>query len=237
MKNENLQKIKKYIKKNPILEKYVRIIFGGTREIIKLGYKRSVKGHGNIFKTDKSSTLFACKIDIVGNNNRIEIGQSAILRDVIFYIRGNNNYIRIGKSVRFSRGGSLWVEDHNNKILIGANTTVEDAHIAVTESNKEIVIGEDCMIAYDVDLRTGDSHSIINTLSNKRLNYAQSINIGDHVWIASHVSILKGVKIAKDSVVATRAVVTKSFEEGNILIGGIPACELKENISWDRHRL
>lgn len=93
------------------------------------------------------------------------------------------------------------------------------------------------MFAYDIDIRTGDSHSIIDTLTNERINYAQNIHIGNHVWIASHVSILKGVHIADSSVVATRAVVTRSFEEKNILIGGMPAKKLKENIAWDRQRI
>nr|HQE12748.1 hypothetical protein [Flavipsychrobacter sp.] len=61
--------------------------------------------------------------------------------------------------------------------------------------------------------------------------------IGNHIWIASHVSILKGVHIADNTVVATRAVVTKSFIEKNILIGGMPAKKLKENINWDRQRI
>jgi acetyltransferase-like isoleucine patch superfamily enzyme len=92
------------------------------------------------------------------------------------------------------------------------------------------------MFANDIDLRTGDSHSIIDSLSSERINYAQDINIGNHVWVASHVSILKGVHISDNSVVATRAVVTKSFQENNILIGGMPAKKIKENINWDRQR-
>lgn len=93
------------------------------------------------------------------------------------------------------------------------------------------------MFAYDIDLRTGDSHSIIDAHTQKRINYAQNIEIGNHVWIASHVSILKGVRISDNSVVATRAVVTKSFEDENVLIGGTPAKKIKENINWDRQRI
>lgn len=93
------------------------------------------------------------------------------------------------------------------------------------------------MFAYDIDLRTGDSHSIIDSKTNERINFAQSITIGNHVWVASHVSILKGVHIPDNSVVATRAVVTKSFNECNILIAGIPAQKVREDIDWKRQRI
>lgn len=93
------------------------------------------------------------------------------------------------------------------------------------------------MFANYIDLRTGDSHSIIDIVANKRINYAQNIEIGNHVWVASHVSILKGVNILSNSIVATRSVVTKKFYKENILIGGIPANIIKENITWNRNRI
>lgn len=196
-----------------------------------------VKGINNVIDIDKSAILNNCKFDIVGDNNKIEIGESSILNNLTFFIRGDNNKIIIGKRVRFNRGGSVWIEDYGCEAVIGENTTFEDSHIAVTEPNSKIHIGKDCMFAYDIDLRTGDSHSIVDSISNKRINYAQNINIGNHVWIASHVSILKGVHISDNSIVATRSVVTKPFSENNILIGGVPAKKLKENINWDRQRI
>lgn len=93
------------------------------------------------------------------------------------------------------------------------------------------------MFAYDIDLRTGDSHSIIDSATMKRINYAKNIEIEDHVWIASHVSILKGVKILRNSVIATRSVVTKSFNKEGVIIGGAPAKILKENVTWSRKRI
>lgn len=92
------------------------------------------------------------------------------------------------------------------------------------------------MFSYDIDIRTGDSHSIINTISNERINYAKDIFIGNHVWVASHVSVLKGVHIFDNSIIASRSVVTKTFKEGNIIIGGIPAKKLKENVNWAKER-
>lgn len=230
------ERIKKFVKKYPIIEKYIRIIIN-RESLIKLRIKKDIKGIDNLINIDKSAILNNCIIDIVGDFNEIEINESAILNNVTFFIRGNKNKIIIGNRVRFNRGGSVWIEDYECEAIVGENTTFEDSHIAVTEPKSKITIGKDCMFAYDIDLRTGDSHSIIDSISNERINYAQNINIGNHVWIASHVSILKGVHISDNSVIATRAVITKSFSENNILIGGVPAKKLKENINWDRQRL
>jgi acetyltransferase-like isoleucine patch superfamily enzyme len=181
--------------------------------------------------------LFNCTFDIIGNENIIEISELSSFNNVTFFIRGSNNKIKIGKNVRFNRGGSIWIEDCSCEAIIGDYSTFEDSHIAVTEPSSKIHIGKDCMFAYDIDIRTGDSHSIIDSLTNERINFAKSINIGNHIWVASHVSILKGVNIADNSVIATRAVVTRSFNDNNILIGGIPAKKLKDNINWERERI
>ena len=230
---ENLKQI---VKKSPVLVNFFRVLTSGNKTKNNVP-KKIIQGTKNVFDIDKTALLFNCTFDIVGNNNEIEINESSFFNNVTFFIRGDNNKIKIGKCVRFNRGGSVWIEDYGCEAVIGDNSTFENSHIAVTEPNSKIVIGKDCMFAYDIDLRTGDSHSIIDSVTNERVNYAQNINIGNHVWIASHVSILKGVHIADNSVVATRAVVTKSFIDSNILIGGMPAKKLKENINWDRRRI
>lgn len=230
-----IQKLKKFIKNSPSLLKLYRLIHTGNT--FEPSYKKDIKGTGNSLKLDSSALFVKCKFDIIGNNNELIIEDSTFFSSITFYIRGNNNKIIISKNVMFNNGGSLWIEDQNCEIRIGEYSCFENVNIAVTEPNSKILIGNDCMFAYDIDLRTGDSHSIIDTISNKRINYAQNIIIGNHVWIASHVSILKGTTILSNSVVATRSVVTKSFDKENILIGGVPAKILKEDITWDKKRI
>jgi acetyltransferase-like isoleucine patch superfamily enzyme len=230
------ERIKKIMKDHPILEKNFRFIKSILKnEKIKNRYE--INGTSNAFNIDKSALLKNCRFDVIGNNNEIEIGQLSILNDLLFHIRGDNNKIKLGEKVKFNNGGSIWIEDNNGEALIGENTTFEESHLVVTEPYSKIHIGKDCMLAYDVEIRTGDSHTIIDSITNERINYARNIVIGNHVWIAAHVSILKGSCISDNSIVATRSVVTRSFEETNILIGGIPAKKIKENINWDRQRI
>jgi acetyltransferase-like isoleucine patch superfamily enzyme len=225
-------KIKSFLKKYPILEKYFFLLKNGSPQIIK-----NIKGEKNRITVDKAALLKNCTFDIVGNSNEITINKSCVFNNVTFFIRGNNNKIHIDQHVHFNRGGSIWIEDMHCEAIIGSYSTFEDVHIAVTEPHSKISIGTDCMFAYDIDIRSGDSHSIIDTHTNKRINYAQDVVIGNHVWVAAHVSILKGVTLANNSVVATRSVVTKSFEQENTLIGGMPAKVIKEHITWDRKRI
>lgn len=56
---------------------------------------------------------------------------------------------------------------------------------------------------------------------------ADSIIIGDDCWLATGCIILPGVKLGNHVVVAAGAVVTKSFEEDNIVLGGAPAKIIK----------
>lgn len=227
--------LKEYIKRNPLLLKLALMI--QTKSLFKPSVTRSIRGRGNRVSIDMSAFCVNCLIDVVGNNNTITVHEAVQLHNLHFIIRGNNNRIEVGNRVRFKRHGELWMEDDGGAIVIGELTTIESAHIAVTEPGSRIDIGRDCLFAYDIDIRTGDSHSIIDTHTNRRINYARDVFIADHVWIAAHCSILKGVRLATGSVVATRSVVTRPFTQEGVIVGGNPARVLNENISWQRTRI
>jgi acetyltransferase-like isoleucine patch superfamily enzyme len=198
--------------------------------------QKKIKGKNNVINYN-GSILSSVVFDIVGNNNKIEIKNSCFLKSVTFYIRGNNHSVSIGEGCRFNRGGNIWFEDSFGTLEIGDRSTFEDVHIAVTEQGSVIKIGRDCMFAYDIDIRAGDSHSIIDTNKNERINYAKDVSIGNHVWIAAHCIILKGTCIADESVLATGSVVTKKFLQTGTIIAGNPACVVKEGISWSKERI
>ncbi len=54
------------------------------------------------------------------------------------------------------------------------------------------------------------------------------IKIGDNCWLSANCVILPGVTLGPHTIVAAGAVVTKSFEEGNCVIGGVPAKKIKD---------
>lgn len=223
------QKIKSLLQKNKTLFSFTR----NMHLFFKIKRNKQIKGKQNIIKNDGIFTNV--KLDIEGDNNTIEIKNGTRLSNLTIYIRGNDHHLLIDENCIYKKG-SICFEDTNCEIRIGKNTSVESAHLAVTEPDRKIIIGEDCMLADDVVFRTGDSHSIIDLEKKERINYAENIEIGNHVWVGANATLLKGVKVGDNSIIGTGALVTTSIP-ANSLAAGIPAKVLKNNVDWLRERI
>lgn len=156
--------------------------------------------------------LSNCLLHISGNNCKIIVDQHCILSNV-----------------------ELWIEDEGGVIQIGYRTTMEGGHIAATEG-QAISIGEDCMFSHRIEIRNGDSHAIFDSKTKQRINVAESIIIGNHVWLGADAKILKGAIVGDNSVVTTGAIIASKCEDSNAIYGGIPAKKIKEDIAWIRER-
>ncbi|MEO1376958.1 MAG: acyltransferase [Cyanobacteria bacterium J06635_10] len=168
------------------------------------------------------------RIEIKGTNNQVTIGSGTILYNLQIIIYGNNNKISIGKNCHI--GGFMEMFGNGNEIIIGSQTIISENVRLTAHEGKHIKIGEECLIADFTDIRTTDSHSILNA-DGERVNPDESIEIGDRVWLTREVMILKGTIIGSDSVIGTRSIVTKEVPS-NVLATGIPARVVRENISW-----
>ena len=194
----------------------------------------SIKGRFGNSIVLKAAFLKKPKIRIAGKNNTIIIHPENRLSNCLLHISGSNCKIMIGKHCILSHV-ELWIEDDGGKIEIGYRTTMEGGHIAATEG-QSITIGEDCMFSHRIEIRNGDSHAIYDEQSKLRINTAESILIGNHVWLSADAKVLKGAVIGDNSIVATGGIVTGKCEELNAIYGGVPARKIKESISWIRER-
>lgn len=93
------------------------------------------------------------------------------------------------------------------------------------------------MLSSKIDIRTGDSHSLIQQETRNRLNYSESVKIGDHVWIGTGVTVLKGTSIANNCMVGAASLLCKRYLNPNCVIAGVPAKEVKRNIDWIAERI
>jgi len=184
----------------------------------------------------KDSFLIKNKIKFIGNHNKISLGKNVRISNFRIFINGNKNSIIIDDNCRL-KSGVLWIEDESNMIKIGNGTTIEQAGISATGFKNVISIGDDCMLSSSIDIRNGDSHSVIDLFSKIRINYEKSIFIGNHVWIGMSCTILKGTKIPNNSIVGTRSLVANEFDEENTIIAGNPAKVIKKNVNWLRKRI
>lgn len=203
---------------------------------IKFKNKFNVTGQNNTINCD-TDQMRNVKVNISGNNNSVLIKGGAQLKDCTINIIGDNHSLQIGYFC--SANSSIFgFEDNGCKIVIKDNTSIYgNCTFGAVEPNSSIMIGEDCMISINIDIRTSDSHSIIDLDTDKRINYGSSVSIGDHVWIGAHAKILKGVHIADRCIVAMSAIVNKKFMDQNCVIGGFPAKVLRRNIDWQRERI
>jgi len=193
----------------------------------------NIKGNNNKIVLKDGVILNKVDFVIIGDNNTIFVDKGSALKKAKIYMSGNDHTLHIGEKCHYA-DQIIWFEDSSGKIEIGDKSTFESTHIAVTEG-KKITIGKNCMFSSDIEVRVGDSHSIYDNETGQRINPASDIIIGDHVWIGAKATILKGVNIGKNSIVSTGAIVTKDVP-GNVIVSGIPARIIRENVSWDRER-
>lgn len=118
-------------------------------------------------------------------------------------------------------------------VRIGRDTTINGADLWLTEG-KTVDIGEDCMFANNIEIRTGDNHAIFS--GGKRINYGKDVIIGSHVWIGANVKLLKGSSIPNGSVVGNSAIVTSALSTPNAVYVGSPARLVKSEIEWLRDK-
>lgn len=181
----------------------------------------------------KGAFLKGTSFDISGKNNVVVVGRKARLFNCKVIIIGDGNRLEINGGSTIISNTSFWMQHGANEIVIGHDTTIEGAHMAAIEGTK-ISVGDDCMFSSDIEIRTGDSHSIVDMAEQKRINPSEDVVIGSHVWLTAHVRILKGAVVPSNCIVANSAVVAKKFDKENSMYAGIPAKHIKDNISWDR---
>lgn len=190
-------------------------------------------GNGNIVKNEGLKVKNIIQFN--GNNNKIYIEDGAVLKGTTISIIGSNCLVRLKKNSYVS-DAEIFIEDMNCTVEVGANTFIGNrTHLACIEDNSSIIIGDDCLISAFCQIRTGDSHSLVDS-SGKRLNPAASVMIGRHCWLGEGCKVLKGVCLCENTVISTGAIVTRSFG-ANCILAGVPVKVIKENINWDYRRL
>ena len=125
-----------------------------------------------------------------------------------------------------SAGSTL---DCSGEMRIGKNfSTNKNAFISCS---KEVTIGEDVMLGWNVQIYDGSGHTVSHNGIAK--SHTAPIKVGNHVWLASYSNLLKGAEVGDGSIVAWRSLVTKSFPQNNVLIAGIPAIIKCYDVKWE----
>lgn len=183
-----------------------------------------------------NSVMRDCVFEVSGRNCRINIADNVSLKNCRFHILGNDCKVEIGPD-NFFDGAWFWLEDAESRISIGKdNKFTGDIQLAAIEGTA-IFIGNDNLFSRGIQISTGDSHSILDADSRQRINPSGDIVISNHVWVGMDVTICKGVEIGDNVIVGRKSVVTKSVEQTNVAVAGVPAKVVREGVDWDYNRI
>lgn len=178
----------------------------------------------------KNPELYNSDISFKGRGNVLFCEDNVSLIDSHITFCGDNSLI-------FIRGGShkLNIEIYNDSVcFLGKYTGYTNPPFIIVSERKHVFIGDYCMFASNVTIRNSDSHLMYDCDSGKRINKAQSVFIGDHVWLGHNVYILKGTVIDSGSVIGANGVLANKKIPHNSVWGGNPAMEIKRNAFWDK---
>lgn len=216
------KRVLKCIHKIKILEYIFHIFFGHCN--FKIGKNNYLDiGVSNIYKS---------KIKIDGTQNRIFIGTDSDVTNSKFNIKGNNNRIIIGKHC-FINELEINICSNNSKIVMEDKFFLFGNSRFYISDYGDIIFGNDCMLSDNIEIRTTDSHSIIDLNTGKRNNFERSVTVGNHVWLGTGVMLLKGTRIADGCIIGAKSVLTgKDYTVSNSCIAGNPGRVVKSGVTW-----
>lgn len=174
-------------------------------------------------KLNNSKIIFKGKGNILWcEDNEITLSNSNIV------FNGDNGLIILSKN---KHNYVLNISINNDcSIFLGKDTYINGKLNIVVSEQKNVIIGNECLISFECWLRTADPHIVYDTNTKQRLNKSQSIFIGDHVWIGQHSYILKGTQIGSGSIIGALSVVAGKKIESNASYAGNPVKKIRQNV-------
>lgn len=160
------------------------------------------------------------------SNNKNVLGSYVAFQPVV--LRGKGE-ISFGKEINIGVINSplfyntyAYIESRTKgaKITFGNNVNINNSFSIVSEN--EILIKDDVLIGYNCSISDSNFHNLEVGKREETDPEPKKVVIGNNVFIGNNVTLLKGVEIGDNCVVASGAIVTKSFPE-NVVIGGCPA--------------
>lgn len=135
-------------------------------------------------------------------------------------LKGKFYRINKDKSVKLAKNIKIMNPEN---IFIGSGTYINDQTYLFAGPHSKIIIGENCLISYNVHIRTTTHlYANKNILIKDQGHFENDIIIGDDVWIGFGAQIMNGISIGKGAVIGAGAVVTKNVEPYTV-VGGVPA--------------
>ncbi len=215
----------------------------------------------NLSKTVLAANVFFDKVQmVIRDNAKLEIKEGSLINSlhISVYEYGEvllgensevtgdvweikeNAKLHIGGGGKFiySIGvmGSIHIAE-NARMIIGRNLHILENYHIVAASGTSIVIGNDCLMSFNINMYSSDMHSIFDVVTGENINSNDEIRkrrkiiIGNHVWIGDHAAILYNTQIGDGSVIGAMSLV-KGKIPNNCIAAGSPARVVRRDIAW-----
>jgi acetyltransferase-like isoleucine patch superfamily enzyme len=148
--------------------------------------------------------------------------ETIVIGDECFISSESNLFAEPGRTI--SLGHRSWIGGNaflHGPIQVGEDSSINHG-VKMDGGRAGIRIGNGVRIAPGCAIYAFNHMFEVGTPISKQGTSSKGIKICDDVWIGANCSIADGVEIGEGCVVGMGAVVTKSFEAGNIL-AGVPA--------------
>lgn len=134
-----------------------------------------------------------------GSNNILFCEDGVNLTNSKIQFNGNNSIIYLSSS-KYKYKTQIFVFN-DSTVFIGKDNNINATLRINVQESQNVIIGDDCVIGPNVDIRTSDGFPVFSGSNKKRINLPSSVIIGDHVWLG-HLSYLsRGVKLGSGSIV------------------------------------
>ena len=109
-------------------------------------------------------------------------------------------------------------------IYLGFDARITINCVVWAGKDSKIVIGDNALVGPGVQFHaTNHGHQLGKGPMTYQERVEKDIILGNDVWIGGGSVVTAGVTLADGIIVAAGSTVTKSFDEPNIIIGGVPA--------------
>lgn len=196
-------------------------------------YNIEIIGKNNKISID-NGCIDNASISVIGQGNSVVIEENCNIKNINICIWGNNNTLIINKNCIVHMNLTIHITQNceNGIVSIGKSCSFADTSIYLYD-NKASVVGDDCIFAAGTIIQASDGHTIFQKGTEKVLNRCTNVTISDHVWIGTKALILKNSIIQKNSIVGACSIVSGKCKKSNVIIAGVPAKVVKENIDWN----
>lgn len=205
-------------------------------------YMETVKSKEDIVNLEKNRVegnpeIINTAISFKGENNILYCEGNVKLIGAKFLFEGNNSiiYLSSAQNSKYSFTLSIY---NNSTFFIGREGNISSPININIQETQNVIIGAECSLSSGVNIRTADIHPIYDIKSKKRINFAKSVFIGDHVWIGHLSYISRGVKIGSGAIVENNSFIPHNAKiPSNSLVVGNPAKIERKNVFFTKEFL